>query len=113
MEIKNISSSQVFTEERFTKKVIFQKAESVVFVLNFMPGQALPKHKHPNTDVYILVLQGNGTVTVDELDTPLSALDVLHCDGNEEFSFINTGDAPVSLFVQLTKIPDARYVQEV
>jgi quercetin dioxygenase-like cupin family protein len=113
MEIKSITSSQIFTEDKFTKRIVYQKGESIVFVLNFMAGQALPKHRHPDTHVYILVLQGSGTVTVDGVDTTISELDVVHCDGNEEFSFINTGSKQTSLYVHLTKIPDARYAQEV
>lgn len=113
MEIKSLKSSQLFTEDKFTKKIVYQNGEGVVFVLNFMPGQALPKHKHPDSHVYILVLQGSGIVTVNGMDTSISELDVVHCEGNEEFSFINSGSEPVSLYVQLTKIPDTRYTQEV
>jgi quercetin dioxygenase-like cupin family protein len=113
MEIKSIQSYQIFTEDKFTKRIVYQKEENIVFVLNFMPGQALPKHKHPNTHVYILVLQGNGTVTVDGANSDISERDVVYIDGDEEFSFVNSGNSPVSLYVQLAKIPDARYAQEV
>ena len=105
MEIKSIASFQIFDEDKFTKRVVYQTDESIVFILNFMPGQSLPKHKHPNSQVYILILQGAGTLTTDGVDTAVKTNDVVHCGGDEEFSFINTGDGNVSLFVQLTKIP--------
>lgn len=113
MEIKSVQASQQFSDERFTKKILYQKGESLVFVLNFLEGQALPKHKHPDTHVYILVLQGGGTMTVDRVETTVSELDVVYCEGHEEFSFISTGSPATSLYVQLTKIPDARYAKEV
>ncbi|MFD1903784.1 hypothetical protein ACFSQ7_06240 [Paenibacillus rhizoplanae] len=47
-----------------------------MFVLNFMPGQKLPVHKHPGADVYILALHGDGAIHVNE----------------EEFSFVQGGD---------------------
>lgn len=113
MEIKSIIPSQVFTEDKFSKRIVYQNGESIVFILNFMPGQSLPKHKHPESHVYLLILQGTGTITVDGENTEISDHDVIHCEGNEEFSFINTGKERVSLYVHLTKVPDARYSQEV
>jgi quercetin dioxygenase-like cupin family protein len=113
METKQLSSAQEYSETQFTKRVIHKKGESVVFVLNFMPGQELPKHQHPNTDVYILVLDGNGTMTVDEKDTDVIKGDVVHCDGNEQFSYKNSGNVPSSLYVVLSKVPDARYAENV
>jgi quercetin dioxygenase-like cupin family protein len=113
MEIKQLSSAQEYNETQFTKRIIHKKGESVVFALNFMPGQELPKHQHPNTDVYILVLEGNGIMTVDCQHTKVVKGDVVHCDGNEQFSYKNSGDVPSSLYVVLSKVPDERYAQNV
>ncbi|MEH7522992.1 hypothetical protein V7149_06845 [Bacillus sp. JJ1503] len=53
MEKKSITDAIEFSEEKFTKRIIFREGESTVFVLNFMPGQKLPAHKHPGTNVCI------------------------------------------------------------
>jgi quercetin dioxygenase-like cupin family protein len=111
MDKKQIQAFKEYNSVKFTKRVVFKNGESVAFILNFMPGQELPPHKHPETAVYILVLEGNGTVTVNEEQTSLVKDDLISCDGNEQFSFKNTGSEPTSLYVVLSKIPDERYAQ--
>jgi quercetin dioxygenase-like cupin family protein len=113
MEKKQLTEAIQYQEERFTKRVLFQKGESVVFMLNFMPGQQLPTHKHPGTDVYILGLEGNGTMTVDGEQTPLNQGELIHIGGDEAFAYTNTSDAPSSLHVVLCKVPSPVYAQEV
>jgi quercetin dioxygenase-like cupin family protein len=113
MESKSLSLAQEYSETQFTKRIIHKKGESVVFALNFMPGQELPPHKHPNTDVYILVLEGNGTITVDGQQAEVKKDDVIHCDGNEQFSYKNSGEVQSSLYVVLSKVPDERFAQNV
>jgi len=113
MEKKHLNEAIQYQDERFTKKVLFQKGESVVFVLNFMPGQQLPAHKHPGTDVYLLALQGNGTMNVDGEDIPLLEGETIHINGEESFSYRNSGDVPASLHVVLCKIPSPVYAQEI
>jgi len=113
MEKKTIEAAQAFNEERFTKPVLFQQGQSAAFVLNFMPGQELPTHKHPNTDVYLLVLQGGGTIIVDGAKTEVSEGDAICCDGEEQFAFANTGSANTSLYIVLNKLPDEWYAQNI
>lgn len=113
MDKQSLGTLQDFQQDKFTKRIAFKKGESVVFVLNFMPGQELPTHKHPGTDVYILALEGNGTVTVDEVQSELLKGDIIHLHGDEAFSYANHGEAPASLYVILTKIPEPRYAENI
>ena len=113
MEKLVLSELQDYQTEKFTKRIAFKKGESVVFVLNFMPGQELPTHTHPNTDVFILALQGSGAVTVDGATSPLVQGEVLHLEGAEAFSYRNDGTEPSSLYVVLTKVPSTEYAQNI
>ncbi|RCX22512.1 cupin domain [Fontibacillus phaseoli] len=113
MEKKSLGTLQDYQEDKFTKRIAFQKGESVVFVLNFMPGQKLPSHRHPGTDVYILALEGSGTVTVDGTESGLAKGEIVHLHGDEEFSYANDGDTPASLYVILTKVPEPRYAENI
>ena len=113
MEKKELQSVKEYLEDKFTKRILFKSGGSVVFVLNFMPGQELPSHQHPGASVFILVLDGSGTVTVNGEDTHLVKDDVISCEGDEHFSFKNTGNTPTSLYVVLSKIPDERYAQNI
>ncbi|SEU30728.1 Cupin domain-containing protein [Paenibacillus sp. NFR01] len=113
MEKKNLSEAIQYMEERFTKKILFQRGESVVFVLNFMPGQQLPAHKHPGSDVYILALEGSGTMLVDESEHSLSKGETIHIGGEETFAYRNDGAEPASLHVVLSKVPSPAYAKEI
>ncbi|MFO1444834.1 cupin domain-containing protein [Bacillus sp. Bva_UNVM-123] len=110
---KSFIEAQEFSEKQFTKRILFREGKSTVFVLNFMPGQELPAHKHPGSEVYLMVIQGNGTLMIDGCAYEVNEKDVIHSGGDEEFAFINSGSEPVSLYVMLNKIPDERYVQNI
>ena len=113
MKQTNLQEYMEYSEERFTKRIIFKEGESTVFVLNFAPQQALPAHKHPGTNVYILVLEGEGKFTLDGKEVKTKKNDVLLCAGEEELAFVNDGQDNTSLYVMLNKIPDERYVQNI
>lgn len=113
MEKQTLTTLQDFQPDKFTKRIAFKKGESVVFVLNFMPGHELPTHKHPNTDVFLLALQGSGTIIVDGKSAPFDQGEVLHLAGEEEFAYRNSGNEPASLYVVLTKVPGPEYAQNI
>jgi len=113
MEKKSLESVREFSPERFTKRMLFQKGESAAFVLNFVQGQSLPPHKHPGTDLFLVVLEGSGTVTVDGENTEVATHDTVWCGGDELFSFSNTGTSPARLYVVLSKVPSKEYAQDV
>ncbi|WP_353618657.1 cupin domain-containing protein [Bacillus sp. ISL-37] len=113
MEKQSLTQYQDFSEERFTKRIVFKKGESTVFLLNFMPGQELPKHTHPGTEVFILTMQGEGTFTIDGEEVVAAANETVHVSGTEELAYKNTGTEPVTIYVMLNKIPDERFAQNI
>jgi quercetin dioxygenase-like cupin family protein len=113
MEINSVKTYQEFSEERFTKRIIYKKGETTAFVLNFLPGQQLPVHKHPGTEVYLYVVTGSGTFIIDGHETVVSEADLVHVGGEEELAFHNTGNEPVSLYVTLSKIPNEQYAKNI
>ncbi|MBT2691858.1 cupin domain-containing protein [Bacillus sp. ISL-55] len=113
MEKQSLTQYQEFSEERFTKRIVFKKGESTVFLLNFMPGQELPKHTHPGTEVFILTMQGEGTFTIDGEQVAAVSNETVHLSGTEELAYKNTGAEPVTLYVMLNKIPDERFAQNI
>ena len=113
MEKKSLQEVREFGADKLTKRILFQKGESVAFVLGFAPGQSLPPHKHPGSAVFLLVVEGAGAITVDGVRTEVAKDDAICVDGEEQFAFENTGKEPARLYVVLSKIPDARYAQDV
>jgi len=103
MEKKPVTDAQTFSAERFTKQFLYKKGGSNVFVLNFSPGQELPPHKHPGHELFILVLEGGGTMTVNGEPIAVTQGDTVYCESEELFSFQNTGDRNTSLYVVLSK----------
>lgn len=113
MEQANLNNYIEYNQERFTKRVIFKEGESgAVFILNFAPKQALPSHKHPGTNVYLLVLEGGGTFTIDSKEIEVQKHDIILCTGEEELAFQN-GQENTSLYVMLSKIPNEKFVQNI
>ncbi|MDQ0216135.1 quercetin dioxygenase-like cupin family protein [Oikeobacillus pervagus] len=106
MNIQNVKQFMEYHNERFTKRIIFKEGPSTTFVLNFKPGQELPAHKHPNSNVHLLVLTGEGTFTIDGKQIKASELDSLICTSEQELSFKNDGKEDASLYVVLSTIPN-------
>lgn len=113
VEKKNLKDFQEFSEEKFTKRVIYNQGEGTAFVLNFMPGQALPKHKHPGTELYLQVLQGEGTLIMDGNESHIDYGDIVYCVGEEELAFENNSDQKTSLYVVLGKIPSKEFAENI
>ena len=104
MDKQSIKTFQEFNEDKFTKRVIYNNGNSTAFVLNFLPGQKLPAHKHPGAEVYLFVVSGNGTMIIDGKETDVTEADVIHTSDEEELSFANTSSDRVSLYVVLNKL---------
>ncbi|WP_339256052.1 cupin domain-containing protein [Paenibacillus sp. FSL R5-0713] len=113
MNITSLQEVKTFSEDRFTKRVLFQQGGGVTFVLHFLPGQELPVHQHPGTDVILLVVEGTGTLILDGEEQVVNQEDVIHCGGEVEFAFRNTGEQEVRLFVVLNKVPAASYAKDI
>lgn len=113
MEQKVLAEHIQFSDDKFTKRVIFNDGTSTVFVLNFKPAQSLPKHKHPGTNVFIHVLTGSGVFEIDGQEVACKSGDVFLIEGKEEMAFQNNGKENVSLYVMLNKIPNENFAKDI
>ncbi|WP_342388928.1 cupin domain-containing protein [Salinicoccus bachuensis] len=66
---------------------VFKKADSTMFVLNFLPGQKLPEHNHPGHELYFHLIQGEGQFPVDGEDIEVVEEDVIHIGPEERNQF--------------------------
>ncbi|NUU78319.1 cupin domain-containing protein [Paenibacillus xylanilyticus] len=113
MSTISLQAIKEFHPERFTKRILFQHNGGVTFALHFLPGQQLPVHKHPGTDVIVLVMEGEGTLSLDGVEQEIRQEDVVCCSGEDTFAFHNTGSREARLFVVLSKVPDESYARDV
>lgn len=104
MEFKSWKENQAFSEERFTKQVLYRDKQHTNFVLNFLPGQTLPTHRHPGKDVFLLVLQGSGSCQIGEKTFSISDGDFIHLDDADEIGMVNDSDQPLSIYITLHNI---------
>lgn len=104
MEMNSIIGAKQFKEERFTKIDIIKTRKSVAFLLNFLPGQEMKQHSHPGKELYLLVIEGNGQMLIDNQEISVEEGNVIHCQAEEEVGFINSSKQNVSIYVTMTKI---------
>ena len=113
MEKLSILDYLEYNETRFTKKILFKKGDNTAFVLNFSPGQELPTHTHPGSDLFLTVIKGRGTLIINGQETEITVNDVINVEGDEEFAFKNNSNEHVSLYVTLCKIPNEQYAKDI
>lgn len=104
MEVHSIHNAQQFNEDRFTKIDMIKSRRSVVFLLNFLPGQHMKPHSHPSRELYLHVLAGSGTFLIVGEEIEVSNGDVIYCDPEQQLGFTNSGDENVSIYVVMSKI---------
>lgn len=102
MEKQTISFAQQFNEERFTKIDMIKRRKSSAFLLNFLPDQHMRPHNHPNRELYLHVIEGNGTLLIDGEELAVKEGDVFYCDPEEQIGFTNTSESNVSIFATMT-----------
>ncbi len=114
MKIEKISERMVYSEKTFTKRLLFNEEKVLNFVLNLMPGQVLPPHKHENSDLIMHVVAGGGELTVDGKKQNITTGDVIYTEGQEEFSFTNNTQENLSCFIVLAPRPEPKiYADEI
>lgn len=106
MKFTTIDEGKQFSEERFTKIDMLKTRKSVAFLLNFLPGQHMKSHSHPNRELYLLVLDGTGTLIIEGEEKLVSEGDVIYCDSEEMIGFTNTSEAKVSIYATMTKMTE-------
>jgi quercetin dioxygenase-like cupin family protein len=88
--------------------ILARGREAFVARLELDPGAAVPEHRDA-TEEYIHVLEGGGTITIDDRVYPLAKGDTVYMPADAEVSFQN-GDAPlVGLQVFAGPEPAAKY----
>lgn len=104
MERTSSNEAKQFNERRFTKVDMFKKERSTAFMLNFLPNQEVKPHQHPGQELYLHVMEGSGTISIDGEETKVTTGDVIFCEPQEKMGFVNTSTRNVSIYSILYKI---------
>lgn len=111
MEKLPIIVAKKFRDRGFSKVNIYRNRSNTVFLLNFNPGQQMPAHYHPGCELFMHVLNGNGTFTIDGKSIEATKDDVVHVLGTEKLGFTNTSDGQVSVYVTLCTVDAQEFVE--
>src|SRR5690625_2379737 len=104
MDKQHSSFAKKYDEERFTKIDIIKNRRSSAFYLNFLPEQHMKPHSHPGRELYLHVLEGEGTLFIEDEELDIVANDVIQCNPDEKIGFTNTGSEPVTMYGVMTKV---------
>ncbi|MEJ5377475.1 MAG: cupin domain-containing protein [bacterium] len=84
MEIMDLGSRGKFDPQRFHMELIHDMYTFRMILFSFEPGQELPVHHHEaDSEVAILVLEGEGEFTGGEKGIPAKAGSLLVCKVSE------------------------------
>ncbi len=104
MDNRKIQDSIVFSDKSFTKRIIYDMKDVLVFVLNFKPGQELPVHKHETSKVVYKVLSGSGEIKINDSVEKVEEGTIGYVSGEDDFS-IPKVDNDLSLLVTISPRP--------
>lgn len=74
-----------------------------VAVMNILPGKASPLHRHPNSNEFSYLLEGQIEVTLDDKKLILSAGESVLIPIDTAHGFKNMGDQAVKLFLSYSE----------
>jgi quercetin dioxygenase-like cupin family protein len=104
MEISKLSEAIEYDPDTLTKKILFQTKETLCFVLNLLPGQTIPAHRHERSILIVLVVRGAGDMAVNRDTYALSEGSVFMIAGEDDFA-VPKVTKDLSLFVTLSPNP--------
>ncbi len=73
MERFQIAQQMAFSSAKQTRKKLIASERLVAELVCYEPGQATVAHIHPRQDEIFHVIEGEGTIVVEEEDVPVSA----------------------------------------
>ncbi len=103
MKIIDVHEFAKFTSDKLYRELLFDSPNMRVLNFNFEPGQKLPVHSHPvESDVAIMVLEGEGAFLGGPKDVPAKAGHILICPVSQPHGFKAKTRARLLVFIAPT-----------
>jgi quercetin dioxygenase-like cupin family protein len=93
-----VSSNQ----ERYYKTTLFENDAILVGINCFEPRQCMEKHAHAEQNRFYTILQGNGTIWLDDLTTIVSPGDVFFIPAGRAHKIQNSGSTRLVVLVGIS-----------
>ena len=91
MKMTTLADAPAYDSERFVAAALLDGSQSNVRIIRLSPGQTLPPHTHSTSDLVIYIVEGAGTLTVDDQPVAFAAGSLAYFNGAEELRLSNTG----------------------
>ena len=86
---------------KFLARPLLEGAQSNVRIIRLAGGQALPPHRHGESDLMLYAVEGAGVLDTDTGVIPFGAGDLASYSGDEELRVRNTGTIEMTLLAFL------------
>jgi mannose-6-phosphate isomerase-like protein (cupin superfamily) len=80
------------------RKVLFTGARSQLVVMSIPPGSDIGSERHERVEQTLFILAGTGRATLDGVELPVAAGDVLVITPGTEHDVVNTGADPLQIY---------------
>ena len=104
MKLFDLSDAPAFNSEKFVAENYAVGTNSNVRIIRLSSGQALPTHTHGESDLMLLIVEGNGVLTTDEGDIAFLTGSLAQFSGTETLNVRNDEAAGLTLFAFLAPI---------
>lgn len=105
MEIRRITDSIAFSEEKMQKNSLFDSPHLFYDTYCLLPGQAQKVHAHEGSDKVYYVLEGTGRFTVGDEERDLGAGEAVIARAGEPHGVRNASEENLVLLVTMAPPP--------
>ncbi|SRR5581483_2221768 len=102
MRVVRIQEDAGYDPARFVARPLIEGDQSNVRIIRLSPGQALPPHKHGQSDLMLFVVEGGGELETPEGVEPFGAGSLAFYRGDEELRVRNAGGEGMTLLAFLS-----------
>ena len=101
MKLVKLAEVEHAADGRFLARPLLEGRHCNVRIIRLAAGQALPPHRHGESDLMLYVVEGSGELDTDTGKVPFTESDLAWYSGDEELRVRNTGSGEMTLLAFL------------
>ncbi len=114
MKIDNITDHFKYNKNEFVRDTVIDSSHMLCFLLNLMPGQVVPQHRHGDSEGSAYIVKGSMLFTIGEKEVCMAEGDIISFNGSEMIGAKNNTGINASCMVTLCPNPgNGRDIQEI